>query len=108
MREYINSKWADFVHDHSIETAHCACSHRRRVDHRKLVGNTLLCVETDERAHQGYDMDDEEARYHDIMMAWGGKLLFLRINPDNIISNVWGSKGDQVPRVSGACSCFRI
>ncbi len=82
VREYINIKWADFVHDHSIETAHCACSHRRRVDHRKLVGNTLLCVETDERAHQGYDMDDEEARYHDIMMAWGGKLLFLRINPD--------------------------
>jgi hypothetical protein len=82
VREYINSKWTDFVHDHVIETAHCACTHRRRVDHRKLVGNTLICIETDEWWHRNYDKDDEDARYHDIMMTWGGKLLFIRINPD--------------------------
>jgi hypothetical protein len=82
VRDYINSKWTDFVHDYPMETTHCDCTHRRRVDHRKLVGNTLLCVETDEHAHRRYDMHDEQARYHDLMMAWGGKLLFVRINVD--------------------------
>ena len=82
VREYINSKWTDFVHDHAIETAHCACTHRRRVDHRKLVGDTLLCIETDEHWHRRYKKHDEDARYHDITMVWGGKLLFVRISPD--------------------------
>jgi hypothetical protein len=82
VREYINSKWTEFAHDNSIETAHCACTHRRRVDHRKLVGDTLLCIETDDHWHRRYKKHDEDARYHDITMAWGGKLLFIRINPD--------------------------
>ena len=81
VRRYLNSHFADFVHDQSIHTAHCVCSHRRRVDHRRLIGNTLFCVETDENFHKYYDPDDEEARYHDLIMAWGGKLCFLRFNP---------------------------
>jgi hypothetical protein len=81
VRSYLDSHFPDFVHDQPIHTAHCVCSHRRRVDHRRLIGNTLLCVETDENFHRYYDPDDEEARYHDVIMAWGGKLCFVRFNP---------------------------
>ena len=81
VREFLNSNFADFVHDQPIHTNHCVCSHRRRVDHRRLVGNTLLCIETDENFHKNYAKDDEDARYHDVIMAWGGRLCFVRFNP---------------------------
>ncbi len=81
VRSYIDSQFPDFIHDQPIHTAHCVCSHRRRIDHRRLIGNTLLCVETDENFHKYYDPDDEEARYHDVVMQWGGKLCFVRFNP---------------------------
>ena len=29
-------------------TGHCDCTHRRRIDHRLLVGNTMIAVETDQ------------------------------------------------------------
>ena len=64
VRAFINAHFQDFVHNKPMHTAHC-CPHRRQVDHRREVGNTLLCVETDEHHHRGYDKDDEEARYHD-------------------------------------------
>jgi hypothetical protein len=83
VRAYINSHFAGFIHDHQIPTAHCVCDHRRRIDHRREVGNTLLCIETDEHHHIYYDKDDEDARYHDMLMGWGGKLCFVRFNPDD-------------------------
>ena len=52
------------------------------MDHRKLVDGTLLCVETDEHAHAGYDARDEEIRYDDLYMAYSGKWIFIRFNPD--------------------------
>jgi len=82
VRAYINANFKDFVHDHKMPTAHCVCDHRRRIDHRCVVGNTLLCIETDEHWHKNYDPDDEDARYHDVMMGHGGKLCFVRFNPD--------------------------
>ena len=82
VRAYLNSHFAGFVHDHVMPTAHCVCDHRRRIDHRREVGNTLLCIETDEHHHRNYDKDDESARYHDMLMGWGGKLCFIRFNPD--------------------------
>ena len=63
-------------------TGNCDCSHRRRIDHRKLFGNTLLCIETDENQHKGYDKDDEEIRYDDLYMLHSGKFIFIRFNPD--------------------------
>jgi len=82
VREFLNSNFTDFMHDRPLHTAHCDCSHRRRVDHRRIVGNTLLCIETDEWWHRNYKKDDEQARYHDVIMAWGGKLCFVRFNPN--------------------------
>lgn len=60
----------------------CNCSHRRRIDHRKLIGNTLLCIETDEFGHSKYDAKDEEIRYNDLYMIHSGKWVFIRFNPD--------------------------
>ena len=82
VRAFINAHFQDFVHDQKLPTAHCNCNHRRRIDHRRVVGNTLLCIETDEHHHRNYDPSDEDSRYHDVLVAWGGKLCFVRINPD--------------------------
>jgi hypothetical protein len=82
-KTFIDKHFQDFRHNKYIETAHpCDCTKRRRIDHRRCIGNTLICVETDERAHEGYSVQDERDRYHDAIMDWGGKLVFIRFNPD--------------------------
>ena len=70
-----------FLHNHPIYTGQC-CTHLRRTDHRMQINETLLCVETDEHAHSGYDKRDEEIRYDDLYMAYSGKWIFIRFNPD--------------------------
>jgi hypothetical protein len=82
VRDYINSNFDDFHHDRPLWTGNCDCTHRRRIDHRKLIGNTLLCIETDENQHGSYDKTDEEIRYDDLMMLHGGKFVYIRFNPD--------------------------
>jgi hypothetical protein len=78
----INPLFKGFVHDRSIYTGNCDCTHRRRVDHRKLIGNTILAIETDEFAHRTYDEKDEEIRYDDLYMIHSGKWIYIRFNPD--------------------------
>ena len=46
---FINSKFEGFQHDKPIWTESCDCTIRRRIDHRKLIGNTLLVIETDDK-----------------------------------------------------------
>ena len=58
------------------------------IDHRKLIGNTILAIETDEFGHIGYDQKDEEIRYDDLFMIHCGKWIFIRFNPDDNISKV--------------------
>ena len=82
----INTLFQGFVHDKPLYTGNCDCTHRRRVDHRKLIGNTVLAVETDEYAHRGYDEKDEEIRYDDLYMIHSGKWIFIRFNPDMTIT----------------------
>jgi hypothetical protein len=82
VRNAINEHFKDFIHDTSLYTGHCDCTMRRRIDHRKLIGATLLCIETDEFAHASYDPKDEEIRYDDLYMIHGGKFVFIRFNPD--------------------------
>lgn len=82
VRNIINSHFEGFIHDKPLYTGNCDCTHRRRIDHRKAIGNTLLCIETDEFAHSRYDPRDEEIRYDDLFMVWGGKWIFIRFNPD--------------------------
>jgi hypothetical protein len=77
-----NPLFKGFVHDRSLYTGNCDCTHRRRVDHRKLIGNTILAIETDEFAHRTYDEKDEEIRYDDLYMIHSGKWIYIRFNPD--------------------------
>ena len=82
VRNAINESFQGFVHDKPLYTHGCDCTHRRRIDHRKLIGATLLCVETDEHGHSSYDQKDEEIRYDDLFMLHSGKWIFIRFNPD--------------------------
>jgi len=82
VRNEINTKFEGFIHDKPLYTGQCDCTMRRRIDHRKLIGATLLCVETDEFAHKRYDAKDEEIRYDDLFMVHSGKWVFIRFNPD--------------------------
>ena len=88
VRNVINSNFEGFVHDTPLYTGGCDCTHRRRIDHRKLIGNTMLATETDEFCHRGYDQKDEEIRYDDLYMIHSGKWIFIRFNPDSNISKV--------------------
>ena len=86
VRNAISQHFDGFIHDRPLYTGHCDCSHRRRVDHRKLIHNTILAIETDEFAHRGYDEKDEEIRYDDLYMIHSGKWIFIRFNPDKMSS----------------------
>jgi hypothetical protein len=88
VRNAINTNFEGFVHDRPLYTDNCDCTHRRRIDHRKLIGNTILAVETDEFGHRGYDQHDEEIRYDDLYMIHSGKWIFIRFNPDDNFSKV--------------------
>ena len=82
VKDYIDEHFDGFIHDQPLYTHNCDCSHRRRIDFRKLINNTLLCIEVDEFQHKGYVKEDEEIRYNDVFMIHGGKFIFIRFNPD--------------------------
>jgi hypothetical protein len=88
VRNFINEHFDGFIHNIPMYTGNCDCSHRRRIDHRKLIGNTILAIETDEFGHRGYDQTDEKIRYDDVYMIHSGKWIFIRFNPDSNISKV--------------------
>jgi len=87
VKEFINSNFEGFVHDKSIYTNGCDCTSRRRLDHFKLIDNTLLVVETDERQHKHYNQKNEENRYDDLFMVHSGKWIYIRFNPDTYTCN---------------------
>lgn len=93
VRDYLKEEFDGFIHDVPLWTGNCDCSHRRRIDFRKLIGNTLLCVEVDEFQHKRYSEKDEEIRYDDLYMIHGGKFVFIRFNPDSFTNNL-GTKKD--------------
>lgn len=83
VRNAINNSFDGFIHDRPLYTGNCDCTHRRRIDHRKLINGTILAIETDEFAHRSYDNHDEEVRYDDLFMIHSGKWIFIRFNPDD-------------------------
>lgn len=42
VRNIINLNFDGFIHDIPLYTGSCDCTHRRRIDHRKLIGNTIF------------------------------------------------------------------
>jgi hypothetical protein len=83
VRNCINSNFKGFLHNIPLFTGNCACDHKRRIDHRKLINGTLLAIETDELGHANYNTQKEEIRYDDLFMIHSGKWIFIRFNPDD-------------------------
>jgi len=81
VQKAINENFEGFIHD-KLLYSRCDCPMLRRIDHRTVIEGTLFAIETDEYAHRGYDRKDEVNRYHDLFMKYGGKMLFIRFNPD--------------------------
>ena len=86
VRDFINANFDGFQHNKRLQTGHCDCTIRRSIDHRMLIGNTLIAIETDENQHKAYDEMDEETRYDDLYMAHSGKWIYIRFNPDKYIN----------------------
>lgn len=84
---FVNSQYEGFIHDKPLFTNECNCTHRRRVDLRKIVNGTLLCIEIDENQHKRYVSKDENQRYDDLFMMYSGKMVFIRYNPDKYKEN---------------------
>jgi len=87
VRCFINSNYNGFHHDQPLYTGECDCTMRRRIDHRKLINNTILAIETDEHQHKYYNKQDEKTRYDDLFMIHSGKWVFIRFNPDKYKKN---------------------
>jgi hypothetical protein len=83
VRDFINSHFEGFCHDRIMYTPDCDCTIRRRIDHRCHINNTVLAIETDEGGHKRYNKEDEDARYNDLYMAYSGKWIYIRFNPDS-------------------------
>ena len=96
VRDFINTHFTGWQHDKPLFTGHCECTIRRRIDHRVLIGNTLLVVETDENQHKSYDTMDEEIRYHDLCMAYSGNWIYIRFNPDKYKSKNGKNKNPEI------------
>jgi hypothetical protein len=88
IRDFLNETFDGFIHDIALWTGNCDCSHRRRIDFRKMIGNTLLCIEVDENQHKRYKKEEEEIRYDDLYMLHGGKFIFIRFNPDKFVNQL--------------------
>ena len=86
VRDFINANFEGFQHNKRLRTGHCDCTIRRNIDHRMLIGNTLIAIETDENQHKAYNEMDEETRYDDLFMAHSGKWIYIRFNPDKYIN----------------------
>jgi len=82
VRNALVANFEGFVHDKVLVVPNCDCTHRRRVDFRKQIGNTILAVEVDEDGHRDYDTEDEKHRYDDLYMAFSAKWIYIRFNPD--------------------------
>ena len=87
VRDFINIHFSGFQHDKTMETGNCECSNRRRIDHRKLICGTLLAIETDENQHKSRYYMDDETRDNDLFMAYSGKWIYIRFNPDNYVDS---------------------
>jgi len=78
VRERIDAAFDGFIHNKGIRK-----STELRIDHRLLIDNTILAVETDEFAHRNYDPIKEKARYDEFLATTPYKFVFIRFNPDN-------------------------
>lgn len=81
---YISQNVDGFIHDKPLymDLKGGCCDSRRRIDLRKLINGTILCIEIDENEHKYYNTKDEHDRYDNLFMDFSGKYIFIRYNPD--------------------------
>ena len=96
VRDFINVNFDGFYHDKQLSTGHCDCTIRRRIDHRKLIDNILLIIETDENQHKSYNKMDEEIKYDDLFNAFSGKWIYIRFNSDKYTSKFGNTKNPTI------------
>ena len=91
---HIFSKYDGFKNDKPfyVDLEGGCCETKRRIDLRKLLGNTMLCIEVDENQHKYYIKEKEIERYNDLFMDFSGKYVFIRYNPDKYIDKLGKSK----------------
>jgi len=77
VREAIDTAFDGFIHNKTMRGLT-----KKRIDHRLLIGNTILAIETDEFAHQYYDENKEKERYHEFLTETSYKFIFIRFNCD--------------------------
>jgi len=77
VREAIDNAFNGFIHNKTMrgET-------EKRIDHRLLIGNTILAIETDEFAHRHYGETKENTRYREFLSQTSHKFVFIRFNCD--------------------------
>ena len=56
----------------------------------------MLAIETDENQHKSYSEKDDQDRYNDLFMAYSGKWIFIRFNPDKYIDKNGKSKNPMI------------
>ena len=92
----MSQKYVGFIHDKclyvDLENGNGCCATKRRIDLRKLINNTMLCIEIDEEQHKKYIKGDGQNRYNDLFMDFSGKYIFIRYNPDKFIDKFNESK----------------
>jgi hypothetical protein len=84
---HVAAIYEGFVHDKPFyaDLQGGCCATKRRIDLRKLINNTMLCVEIDEDQHKKYIKEQERHRCDDLFMDFAGKYIFIRYNPDRFI-----------------------
>ena len=91
---HLLSKYDGFIHDKPfyVDLEGGCCATKRRIDLRKLIKDTMLCIEIDEDQHKSYIKQNEQHRYDDLFMDFSGKYIFIRYNPDKFIDKYKQSK----------------
>ena len=91
---HIFSKYGGFRNDKPfyVDLEGGCCATKRRIDLRKLINNTMLCIEVDENQHKRYVKQNENNGYDDLFMDFSGKYIFIRYNPDKFKDKYGKSK----------------
>jgi len=104
VREAIDDMFEGFIHNRAFSTGSC-CPHSREIDHRITINGTVLAVETDEKAHVGYNKQNEINRYDDLFMAISAKFIFIRFNCDTTREQ-HGAKTSLDHKIQALLSCI--
>lgn len=81
---FISNKIEGFIHDKPlyVDLKGGCCDSKRRIDLRKIINGTMLCIEIDEDQHKHIHYKNDNNRYDNLFMDFSGKYVFIRYNPD--------------------------